>query len=1380
MEFRILGPLEVLNDDGVPVAVGGSRERAVVALLLLSANRVVSSERLADDLWGEHPPEGAAHALRVHVSRLRKALREAGDDGMVVTQPPGYLIRVDPAAVDAVSFESLVAEAHEQSAGGHQEKAAATLREALGLWRGPALADVADAPLARAEAARLEEARLAALEGRVEADLACGRHGGLVAEMDALTRAHPLRERLWGQRMVALYRADRQAEALRAYQDLRRILGEELGLEPNSTLQRLEGAILRHEPDLEWPPSGAAERPVSPTAPVSPAPSVPGGVVTFLFTDLVGSTELLDSLGDDAAEDLRRTHFTLLRQAVAGAGGEEVKSLGDGLMVVFASPLAALRCAVAIQEAVAEYNRSAPERALRVRVGLHAGEPVRAEEDFFGTAVVVARRLCDRAEGGQILASGLVADLVGSRGGFLFASLGPLELKGLAAPVATVVVEWERPGADESDGGAGSPGELPALPMPALLTEMGRLFVGRDSEFKQLERLWMDAEGGELRLALLSGEPGVGKTRLAGEIARIVHAEGATVLAGRCDEDLGVPYQPFVEALHHFVEHAPATVLGRHLGRRAGELVRIYPDLAERLRGLAPPLRSDPETERYRLFEAVTAWLAAASSDRPILLVLDDLQWATKPTLLLLRHVMRSAGPRHLLVLGTYRDTELSHDHPLTELLADFRRQPGAERLALSGLGEADVVRFMAQAAGHDLDDVGLALARVIHTETEGNPFFVREIIRHLTETGGIERRDGRWGTPLPVDELVVPEGIREVVGRRLSRLSADASHALRVAAVVGPEFELAVVGAAGELEEDRLLGAVEEAIASRLVIEVPGPVPRHRFAHALVRGTLYCDLSAARRVTLHRKVAEAIEAIHHPSDDRLPALAYHWARAAAPSGETDRAVDYITRAGDRALAQLAHDEATAYYSSALELLDAAGAEDQDSRRLQLLISRGEAERRAGDPAYRQTLLDAAGLARQLGDVQGLARAALANTRGHMWTGVFEVDTARIEVLEAAIAAVENDDLPARARLLATLGLELAWSPDPSRRLALSEEALSIARSLDDPATLAHVLLARDYTILFPDNVSERFAATTDLLAIAERLGDPVLTSRALSLRFKAATELADVAEAERCVATNRELVADLGQPMLTWAALHHQAALSVLHGEPDAESAVSAAGDLAPPPLRGIFGYGHRYALLIERDRAAEVVEFARQLADRSKHDYPRSVQAHALALTGQLDAATELFDGFAATDFAVPTHNVTWICFGAECAWLCARLHRREHVPRLRSYLEPWAEQLVVGAFAGMVAGSVAHYLGLLSTTVGDWPAADGYFAQAAGTYERIAAPVFLARAHVEWARMLLDRDEPGDDKRADELLSRALVTSGNLDLPTIERDARDLLRR
>jgi tetratricopeptide (TPR) repeat protein len=503
--------------------------------------------------------------------------------------------------------------------------------------------------------------------------------------------------------------------------------------------------------------------------------------------------------------------------------------------------------------------------------------------------------------------------------------------------------------------------------------------------------------------------------------------------------------------------------------------------------------------ERYRLFDAVASWLTAASADEPVLVVLDDLQWAAKPTLLLLRHVLR-AGAGRVLLLGTYRDTELTHDHPLVELVADLRRQGGVERLSLSGLDDVGVAAIVEQASGRELDEANQALARAVYEETEGNPFFVREVLRHLAETGVVERGEDGWTTRLPAEDLGIPEGVREVVGRRLARLSNDANQALRVASVVGPEFELGVVQAAGELSEETLLAAVEEAAIARVVTEVSAT--RYRFAHALIRATLYESLSAARQATLHRKAAEAIERIHETAlDDYVPALAHHWLKASTPVTDIARAVDYARRAGDRALALLANDEAAGYYASALELLDAGGAGPADHRRLDLLIGRGEAQRRAGDPGYRRSLLDAARLARQLGDTEALARSALANTLGNVWTGVFVIDADRVEVLNAALDAVGQEDLSVRARLLATLGLELAWEPDPERRLRLSDEALRIARSRHDPETLAHVLLARDYTITAPENAIERFAATTEILAMADGLGDPGLASRALSLR---------------------------------------------------------------------------------------------------------------------------------------------------------------------------------------------------------------------------------------------------------------------------------------
>jgi predicted ATPase len=264
----------------------------------------------------------------------------------------------------------------------------------------------------------------------------------------------------------------------------------------------------------------------------------------------------------------------------------------------------------------------------------------------------------------------------------------------------------------------------------------------------------------------------------------------------------------------------PPPELSGQLGRFGSELGRLVPELSERVPGLPPTLRSDPETERYRLFDAVAAWLTAASAASAILVVVDDLQWATKPTLLLFRHLVRSSELKRLLILGTYRDTELGHDHPLVEVLADLRRQGGVERLSLMGLDSSGVAAFIEQAAGRALEDEDMLLARAIYEETEGNPFFVREVLRHLVETGALERREGRWATRFSVEELGIPEGVRELVGRRLSRLSAGANRVLRTAAVVGAEFEPALVRAAEEIDEEELISALEEATGARLVME--------------------------------------------------------------------------------------------------------------------------------------------------------------------------------------------------------------------------------------------------------------------------------------------------------------------------------------------------------------------------------------------------------------------------------------------------------------------------------------------------------------------------------------------------------------------------------
>lgn len=913
-------------------------------------------------------------------------------------------------------------------------------------------------------------------------------------------------------------------------------------------------------------------------------------------------------------------------------------------------------------------------------------------------------------------------------------------------------------------GVTGTSGADPGIPLPALLRGMGRVFVGRERELGELEQQWKEASSGELRLVFVAGEPGVGKTRLAGEVAARLHARGATVLAGSCGEDLGVPYQPFVEALRQQVDHTPPGDLGGCLGRYPGELVRLMPELAETIPALPAPLRSDPETERYRLFDAVGSWLAHASLARPVLLVVDDLQWAAKPTLLLLRHVARFPEPMRVLVLGTYRDTEISRRHPLAEAIADFRRLARFVRLSLGGLDRTGVVAFMEEAAGQRLEaDEDLALAGAIHDETEGNPFFVKEVLRHLTETGAIRHRDGRWVAGLPIAELGIPEGVRDVVGRRLSRLSEATNQLLDHAAVIGLEFETAVLREAADLDQACLTAAIDEAVSARLVSEVPGIGARYRFSHALVRDTLYAELSGPRRTTLHKRVAEAIEGVHRGHlQDHLPALTHHYSRAAAPSAETQKAVAYAAQAGDRALAQLAHDEAAAYYRQALELLAVADGPGDDPRKVELLVSLGEAQGRAGDPGFRETLLEAARLARDRGDDHALAHAALASSRGTLSIGAkIAIDAERAETLEQALSTFPTGDSPIRARLLAALGQELLYAGDRERRLRLSQEATDMARRLGDPVTLAHVLLERFFTIHAPSTLGQRLADSAELLSLAEALGDPTMMAQALVIHVRNNGEAARFEVADHHLEAAGRLVAELRQPTLRWLVGNTRAVRLLLAGDlVEGERLLHSnleLGQATGQADAASFFSGHLFQLLYDRGGLEQIEAQIAQAA--AKPGLPFLFQAYLALLLCESDRSADarvIYDRLARNDFAAVPLDNGWMLTIPPCALVAVHFGDRTGASALYRLLAPYGDQV---AFAyGGAWGAVAHYLGLLATTLGRFDDADAHFAAAAETHARNGMPAWLARTRLAWGRMLLARRRTGDGERARSLAEAA----------------------
>ena len=1170
MEFRILGPLEVLVD-GREVPLGGDKQRALLALLLLHTNRTLSNERLIDELWGERPPATAAKTLQVHISRLRKALeQESGDDGAVITREHGYELRTDSDDVDAHRFERLVGEGRSELAAGRSGHACSLLEQALSMWRGPPLREFAYQRFAELEITRLEELRTGAMEELIEAKLALGRHREVVGELESLIAEQPYRERPRAQLMLALYRCDRQADALQVYQDTRRKLVDELGIEPGERLRELERAILAQDPSLAF---------------IEPA----------------------------------------------GPRGDEV---------------------------------------------------------------------------------------------------------GVPTPLSA--------------------------------------FVGRQRELSGLVGALDEAIGGRGQLALVAGEPGIGKSRLAEELIARAQTRGARVLVGRCWEAGGAPaYWPWVQSLRTYVRECETAQLRTELGAGAGDLGQVIPELRERFPDLPELPALDPEAARFRLFDAAVEFLRSASRSQPIVLVLDDLHAADASSLLLLRFLARELASMRVLIVGAYRDIAPTPSDPLTEMVAAVAREPVTNRFTLTGLSKRDVEQYVQLTTS---ETASPGLVTTLHTETEGNPLFVGEMVRLLEAEGGLEGplRQLRAG------ERRLPDTITEVISQRLRRLTPSCRRMLAQASVLGGEFGVRELAAVSETEEGAVLEGLDEGPTARVLTDAPS-LGRVRFSHMLVRDTLYEGLAPSRRRAAHLRAGEILQRFYATdAKPHLAELAHHFCQA-LPSGDPARAADYAEQAGHRAIALLAYEEAARLYGLALHALNLQAGETAQ-KRCELLIALGDAQARAGDePAARQAFLQAVEIAEHAGLSVLLAEAALGYGGRFVWSRAYG-DVHLIPLLEAGLQAVPTDHAALRARLMARLSGALRDYPARERRASLSAQAVAIARDLGDPATLAYALDGRYCAIMWPDTAPERVELANEIVELSHQVGDHERAIMGRLYRALANMELGRMSEVEPELEITAAQAAQLRQPAQLWMSTASRADVALFQGRfEEARLLITEAFSLGERAQSRDSVLSHRLQLFVLYRETGIGEDIEALIADAVSRFPARPVFQCALtyldADQGRSSRAQEALEQLAAQDFAAIQRDNEYLFSLAFLADVAGALDDVRTAQVLYDLLLPYAD-LNACNLDEIATGSVSRSLGVVAAAASRWETAFQHFEAAVRHNTEMGAWPWVAHSRYDHGRALLARGIPNDSQEAQQLLSQAAAAFKRLGMtPWVRRAAQPL---
>jgi DNA-binding SARP family transcriptional activator len=1174
LRISLLGPVRAWID-GTPANLGGQRQRAVLIRLALSGGDPVAVDRLIDDLWAGEPPPSATGTLQSYLSNLRRAL---GGPDTIERTGAAYRLALPPGAIDADRFTALVEEAAALSGTARLER----LDEALALWNGDAVADVADEPWARGDAVRLDQLHLAALHDRFAVLLDLGRHAVAVGELEAAVARHPLHEPFAAQLVLALYRCGRQAEALRAIERARTTLAEEVGLPLGPELTQLADRVLRQDPDLALP-----------------APEGPDGS----RDEVGGEREVPDAAGSDAA-----------------ASSE--------------SPL----------------------------------------------------------------------------------------------PLPPAVAERRTRSA----------------------------FVGRDGEREAIDAAWARALAGERHLLVVSGEAGVGKTRLAQEACRSLHQAGAYVLWGRCTPEHLIAYQPIVESLRTALRSLPE--------ERVRELVEPRPPLGLLLPELAGAVDLPARTGRFELYEALADLLGEVTLATPMLLVIDDLQWADPSTLSLLDQVLANPRGGRVLIVATQRRPAGRATPEVDRFLAEARRAQRFSALDLAGLDrEAAAVLLEHRGAAVDGRDLDAVLAR-----TGGNPLFI-EALADPADAGAL------------TDARDLPATVRDLFDQRFHVVDDRTRTVTVAAAVIGQRVDIGLLGAVTGLDQAELLDVLDEAIEAGLLAE-DEDIGWVTFPHALVRQALVARTTRNREARLHLAVADALEAAS-PGPDHATTVAQHLFAAGRACPPARAALAFVA-AGRRALAVVADDEALTWAQRAADAL-ASGTDRSGpwaTAQAEALLLLAEAHRLLGDLAQARGALDATiALAGCLGDAVVLARAAqqLALVSGAIGFSFGDLDDALITLIDEGLGALGPEDHAERAMLLSWSSLALNPGDDRDAQEALSIEALEAAAEVpDQPHVQALALFARHIAVGGAPGLDERISLLAPLRSAARGWSELEVLARSLAVIDL--LEADRITQAEAAMEDLRSFVEPFHRPALDTFVAFFDAMWALLRGDLDRAAERSAHGLLIGTEAHGdnaaTAWAGQQFLIAIERGTIATYADHLAQMVEAQPLVPVWGIGlARALVAAGDVEqAAVHAHRYLDDPGLSVHPRSVARYMVAALAAEVCWLTDDRVLAEHLLVELGPISHRV---SMAGLAAGTMGHLVrhhGLALAVAGDLDGADGLLDVAVAS--ATAAGFLPAKAHALWdrAEVLRRRGADGDEEEAARCAAEATALAAELGV-ALERPTR-----